>query len=139
MPPYKNIHLSCQAPFSLLSIMKKAIDINIVICYIMFISKKHLVDEATVSLFDNLEIKMKYLTAEYVRAAAAKDKRIESVEWDEMGKALVWLEEGFTWCALDGNRSIEGFIIAEPNSDWSERDTVAYWKEQVANITPIVE
>jgi hypothetical protein len=46
MPPYKNIHLSCQAPFSLLSIMKKAIDINIVICYIMFISKKHLVDGA---------------------------------------------------------------------------------------------
>lgn len=82
---------------------------------------------------------MKYLTAEYVRAAAAKDKRIESVEWDEMGKALVSLEEGFTWCALDGNRSIEGFIIAEPNSDWSERDTVAYWKGQVANITPIVE
>jgi hypothetical protein len=46
MPPYKNIRLSCQAPFSLLSIMKKALDINIVICYIMFISKKHLVDGA---------------------------------------------------------------------------------------------
>jgi hypothetical protein len=44
MPPYKNLRLSCQAPFSLLSIMKKALDINIVICYIMFISKKHLVD-----------------------------------------------------------------------------------------------
>jgi hypothetical protein len=57
MPPYKNIHLSCQAPFSLLSIMKKGVDINIVICYIMFISKKHLVDEATVSLFDNWRMK----------------------------------------------------------------------------------
>jgi len=45
--PYKNIRLSCKAPFSLLSIMKKALDINIVICYIMFISKKHLVDGAS--------------------------------------------------------------------------------------------
>lgn len=82
---------------------------------------------------------MKYLTAEYVRAAAAKDKRIESVEWDERGKALVWLEEGYTWYALDSNRSIEGFIIDEDNSDNAERDTVAYWKGQVANITPIVK
>jgi len=82
---------------------------------------------------------MTYLTAKYVRAAAAKDKRIESVEWDEMGKALVWLEEGYTSDRQDGNRSVEGFIIAAHNSDNAERDTVAYWKSQVANITPIVK
>jgi len=82
---------------------------------------------------------MKYLTAEYVRAAAAKDKRIELVEWDEFGKALVWLEEGYTWDANDGNRSLEGFIIAKENSDEAERDTVAYWKSRVANITPIAK
>ena len=82
---------------------------------------------------------MTYLTAKYVRAAAAKDKRIESIEWDELGKAIVWLVDGYTWDRLDGNRSVEGFIIAEPNSDWSERDTVAYWKEQVANITTIID
>ena len=82
---------------------------------------------------------MTYLTAKYVRAAAAKDKRIESVEWDEMGKALVWLEEGYTWDRQDGNRSVEGFIFAEDNSDGWPRDTVAYWKGQVANITAIKE
>ena len=82
---------------------------------------------------------MTYLTAKYIRAAVAKDPRIESVEWDEMGKALVWLEEGYTWNWLDGDRSIEGFIYAEDNSDWAERDTVAYWKGQVANITAIKE
>jgi hypothetical protein len=46
MPPYKN-NLSCQAPFSLLSIMYC---INIVL--IMFISKKHLVELNLAPLFD---------------------------------------------------------------------------------------
>ena len=81
---------------------------------------------------------MKYLTAKYIRAAAAKDPRIDpEIEWDELGKAIVWLVDGYTWDKLDGNRSVEGFIIAEPNSDWSERDTVAYWKDCVANIEEI--
>jgi hypothetical protein len=82
---------------------------------------------------------MTYLTAKYIRAAAAKNPRIESVEWDEMGKALVWLKEGYTWCASDDNRSIEGFIIAAHNSDEAERDTVSYWKDCVANIEAVKE
>ena len=84
---------------------------------------------------------MTYLTEKYIRAAVAKDPRFDPdpVDWDERGKAIVFLAEGYTWYALDGNRSVEGFIIAEDNSDWAERDTVAYWKGQVANITAIVD
>jgi hypothetical protein len=83
---------------------------------------------------------MKYLTAEYIRAAVAKDPRFDpDIAWDERGKAIVYLADGYTWYALDGNRSVEGFIISKDNSDGWPRDTVAYWKSQVANITPIVK
>ena len=60
--------------------MKKAIDINIVICYIMFISRKHPVDEATVSLFDNLEIKMNLNNLR--RRAQLMGVRIETEKFD---------------------------------------------------------
>jgi hypothetical protein len=83
---------------------------------------------------------MTYLTAKYIRAAVAKDPRFDSnVEFDEPGKAIVWLADGYTWYALDSNRSVEGFVIEKDNSDNAERDTVAYWKGQVANITPILD
>jgi len=84
---------------------------------------------------------MTYLTAKYIRAAVAKDPRFDPdpIAWDERGKAIVYLADGYTWYALDGNRSVEAFIIAEDNSDNAERDTVAYWKGQVANITAIKE
>ncbi len=81
---------------------------------------------------------MTYLTAKYIRAAVAKDPRIDDdVAWDEMGKAIVYLVDGYTWDRLDGNRSVEGFIYAKENSDWAERDTVSYWKDQVAKIEKI--
>ena len=83
---------------------------------------------------------MTYLTAKYIIEAAAKDPRIDpEIEWDELGKAIVWLVDGFTWNRLDGNRSVEAFIIAERNADQAPRDTVAHWKGQVANITAIKE
>lgn len=83
---------------------------------------------------------MKYLTADYVRAAVAKDPRFDpDIAWDEKGKAIVYLADGYTWYALDGNRSVEAFIIAKDNSDNADRDTIAYWEGQVANITHIVE
>lgn len=81
---------------------------------------------------------MTYLTAKYIRAAVAKDPRIDpEIEWDEMGKAIVWLADGYTWNANDGNRSVEAFIIAERNADQDPRDTVAHWIDCVANITPV--
>ena len=81
---------------------------------------------------------MTYLTAKYIRAAAAKDPRIDpEIEWDEEGKAIVWLADGYTWDRLDGNRSVEAFIIAERNADQDPRDTVAHWKDCVAKIEKV--
>jgi hypothetical protein len=81
---------------------------------------------------------MTYLTSKYIRAAAAKDSRIDpEIEWDELGKAIVWLVDGYTWNASDGNRSVEAFIISERNADQDPRDTVTRWKECVANIQEI--
>lgn len=84
---------------------------------------------------------MKYLTVEYIEKAIQNDPRFDPdpIALDEPGKAIVYLAEGWTWYALDSNRSVEGFIIAKDNSDRAERDTVAYWKEQVSNITAIVD
>jgi hypothetical protein len=84
------------------------------------------------------EYKMTYLTAKYIRAAAGKDPRIDpEIEWDEFGKAIVWLNYGYTWNARDNDRSVESFIIAAHNVDEAPRDTVAYWKEKVALIEEI--
>lgn len=83
---------------------------------------------------------MKYLSAEYIRKAIAGDERFDqNVEFDEPGKAMVWLADGWTWYRLDDNRTVEGFVIAARNSDEAPRDTVAYWKEQVAKIQTILE
>ena len=60
--------------------MKKALDINKSICYIMCISKNHLVDEAIVSLFDNLEIEMNLNNLQ--RRAQLMGVRIESEKFD---------------------------------------------------------
>ena len=82
---------------------------------------------------------MTYLTAKYIREAAAKDPRIDpEIEWDELGKAIVWLADGYTWDRLDGNRSVEGFIIATNNCDQMPRDTVADWKDRIAKIEIIL-
>jgi len=77
---------------------------------------------------------MAYLTKKYIRAGAAKDPRIESIEWDEQGKALIWLADGYTWDKNDGNRTVEGFIFSEHNGDEASRDTVSYWRDCLANI-----
>jgi hypothetical protein len=80
---------------------------------------------------------MTYLTEKHIRAFAAKDRRIDQIECDEPGKLIVWLADGYTWDRLDGNRSVEGFVISNRNADEADRDTVAYWNECVANIETI--
>ena len=81
---------------------------------------------------------MPYITAKFIKSAAAKDPRIDpEIEFDELGKALVWLADGYTWNARDGNRTVEGFIISERNADQAQRDTVDYWKDCIAGITAI--
>lgn len=81
---------------------------------------------------------MKYLTAKYIKAAVAKDPRFDTdIEFDEPGKAIVWLADGHTWDAKDGNRTVEGFIISSDNCDNAPRDTIAYWQQRVASIEEV--
>jgi hypothetical protein len=78
---------------------------------------------------------MTNLTVAYIKKAIAGDKRFDAnLELDEAGKVIVWLQDGFTWSAADGFRTVEAFIISANNSDEAPRDTVAYWKQCVANI-----
>lgn len=82
---------------------------------------------------------MKYLTKKYIKEMVAKDPRFgtDAVDWDEQGKAIIWLGDGWTWEASDGNRSVEGFIYDKVNCDNVTPDTVAYFKERLAMIEPV--
>ena len=81
---------------------------------------------------------MKYLTLDRICSDAAKDPRFDPIiEVDEIGKAFVWLADGYTWDRQDGDRTVEGFIISAYNCDNDPRDTIAYWKERVARIEEI--
>ena len=78
------------------------------------------------------------LTAKLVLKIIKNNQKIDqTVDFDEDGKAIVYLNEGWTWNALDGNRSVEGFILSD--NEWEEPDTVEYMKQTIANIEPIVD
>ena len=80
---------------------------------------------------------MTNLTPAIVLATIKNDKRIDqAVEWDEPNKAIIWLNEGWTWNALDGNRTVEGFILS--GNRWEPADTISYLKQCIKNIEPIV-
>jgi hypothetical protein len=80
---------------------------------------------------------MTKLTLAYIRKAIANDPRFDqTIDLDEPGKALVYVEAGLTWYLLDGDRSFESFYISTDNLDDAPIDTVAYWKERVSNIAP---
>jgi hypothetical protein len=66
------------------------------------------------------------------KAIKGNSKIDQNIELDEEGKALVWLNEGWTWNANDGNRSIEGFNLRDNN--YEEPDTLAYFKERISMI-----
>ena len=54
------------------------------------------------------------LTAKLVLKIIKNNQKIDqTVDFDEDGKAIVYLNEGWTWNALDGNRSVEGFILSD--------------------------
>ncbi len=59
-----------------------------------------------------------------------------SIDWDEPGRAIIYLAENMTWDPQDGNRTIEGFIYDEYLAD-EPRDTVGYLKERIAEVQPI--
>ena len=81
---------------------------------------------------------MTKLTPANILSTIKSDKRIDqNVEFDGEGeRALIWLNEGWTWNALDGNRSAEAFILS--TNQWETADTVAFLKSRIKNIEPIV-
>lgn len=73
-----------------------------------------------------------YLVQKAIKGNAKIDQR---VDYDEPGKAIIYLNDGWTWEPLDGNRSVEGFILSD--NFWEEADTVAHLKQRIKFIEPI--
>ena len=74
---------------------------------------------------------MTLLTKKHIKWFTENDKRFDPiVDWDEPHKAIVHLVEGWTWNALDGNRSVEGFNLW----DHDEPDTLKYFQDRIKNI-----
>jgi hypothetical protein len=79
---------------------------------------------------------MTKLTPKIISKLIKNDKRIDqNVEYDEPGKALIWLNEGWTWEANDGNRSLEGFNLS--NYKWEKPDDVSYFKMRLSQIEKV--
>jgi len=73
-----------------------------------------------------------YLVQKIIKGNPKIDQR---VDYDEPGKAIIYLNEGWTWEALDGNRSVEGFILSD--NDWEDADIVADLKQRIKFIEPV--
>ena len=72
------------------------------------------------------------LTTDYIRRIARKDPRIDEVEIYPEDQVAVWLDPKYTWCANDGNRSVNIYNVE--GSDDYLRDTVAEFLKDVKNI-----
>jgi hypothetical protein len=78
---------------------------------------------------------MAKLTIKYIKETVAKDPRLDpEIDLDEYGKAIVYTRDGWTWCAADGNRTVEGFLISDDNCDGDPCDTVGYFRETLRFI-----
>jgi hypothetical protein len=75
------------------------------------------------------------LTSHYIRLIAKKDKRIDEVELCPDNQVAVWLDPKYTWCANDGNRSVNIYNVQ--GSDY--QDDVAEFLSDVKNIELSVE
>lgn len=74
------------------------------------------------------------LTLAYIKKFIKDDPRFDQViDTDEPCKAFVWVNEGWTWDYMDGNRHMEAFVIDDEDGD--DIDTVGYFKQQVKGIT----
>lgn len=78
------------------------------------------------------------LTPSIVQKTIKNDPRIDqAVDYDEPDKAIIYLNDGWTWCANDDNRSVEGFILK--GNFWEPADTIGYLKHRLSMIEPIQE
>jgi len=79
-----------------------------------------------------MEIHMTKLTTAYVLAFAKKDKRFDGVDIYTDNQIGVWLDPKYTWCANDGNRSVNIYNIE--GSDPEFRDDLQTFLEDVKYI-----
>jgi len=78
---------------------------------------------------------MANLTLKHITDAVAKDPRLDpQIDLEEYGKAIVYTRDGWTWCAADGNRTVEGFLISDDNCDNDPRDTLGYFRSRLCRI-----
>lgn len=76
------------------------------------------------------------LTPRNIKQAIRNDCRVDqNIDFDEPGKAILHLTEGWTWNALDGNRTVEGFNLS--GNRWEEPDTVDYLHIRLTHIERI--
>ena len=73
---------------------------------------------------------MAKLTISYIRKVMSKDKRITGIDIHPENQVSVWVDPDFTWCANDGNRSVNIYDIE--GSDY--QDDVQTFLDDVAMI-----
>ena len=62
---------------------------------------------------------MKLLTAKFIREFAANDQRIDGIDILPFNQIAVWLDPKYTWCANDGNRTVNHYEIE--GSDYQDK------------------
>jgi len=72
------------------------------------------------------------LTTQYVRKYMQRDPRIDGIDIYPDNQIGVWLDPKYTWCANDGNRSVNIYNIE--GSDPAYRDTVKTFLDDVKFI-----
>ena len=78
---------------------------------------------------------MTKLTLAHIKKAVAADPRLDKqIDLEEPGKAIVYTADGWTWEPMDGNRTVEGFLISDDNGDNDPRDTLGYFRERLSMI-----
>jgi hypothetical protein len=81
---------------------------------------------------------MTKLTLAHIKKVVAADPRLDKqIDLDEPGKAIVYTADGWTWDPMDGDRTVEGFLINDENCDNDPQDTLGYFKAQVSRIQRI--
>lgn len=83
-------------------------------------------------------VNMTQLTVSIIRKIIKGNPKVDrAIDLDEQGRAILYTTDGWTWQALDGNRTVEGFNLR--GNHWEQPDTVDYLKWQIQNIERIME
>ena len=78
---------------------------------------------------------MTKLTVAYIRNFAKRDPRINGIDVHPENQVSVWLDPDYTWCANDGNRTVNIYDIE--GSDYQQ--TVKEFLEDIKMIEMAVD